>query len=82
MQPISNPFSEAHFRPFKTHIVLRDLKGKGWVVTVVPVAGRHSFSGGWRSFAVDNRLEEGDVCIFELVKRNEMQVHVFRVRQS
>ncbi|XP_057465716.1 B3 domain-containing protein Os01g0723500-like [Actinidia eriantha] len=84
VKPITNPFSKAHFPPFKTHIVLRDLKGKGWVVTVVPVArGTHSLdSGGWRSFAVDNRLEEGDVCIFEIVKRNEMQVHVFQVRQG
>ncbi|KAG5551875.1 hypothetical protein RHGRI_010099 [Rhododendron griersonianum] len=39
---------------------------------------RHSFSGGWRSFVVDNGLKEGDACIFELVKRAEMQVHVFR----
>ncbi|KAE9444813.1 hypothetical protein C3L33_23289, partial [Rhododendron williamsianum] len=46
--------------------------GKGWVVTVIPVAGRHSFSGGWRSSVVDNRLKEGDACIFELVKRTEM----------
>lgn len=47
-------------------------------MTVIPVAGRHSFSGGWRSFVVDNGLKEGDACIFELVKRTEMQVHVFR----
>ncbi|KAE9447230.1 hypothetical protein C3L33_20881, partial [Rhododendron williamsianum] len=76
--PICRPFSQAHFPPFRTHIILRNSKGKGWVVTVIPVAGKHSFSGGWRSFVVDNGLKEGDACIFELVKRTEMQVHVFR----
>ncbi|KAF7127870.1 hypothetical protein RHSIM_Rhsim11G0170400 [Rhododendron simsii] len=78
LQPICRPFSQTHFPPFRTHIVLRNSKGKGWVVTVIPVAGRHSFSGGWRSFVVDNGLKEGDACIFELVKRTEMHVHVFR----
>lgn len=38
-------------------------------------------SAGWRGFALDHRLEEGDVCVFELVDRENfgLLVHIFRV---
>lgn len=40
-----------------------------------------SFSGlgkQWKKFALDNNLEEGDVCIFELTGELVMDVHIFR----
>ncbi|XAR64083.1 hypothetical protein NMG60_11024289 [Bertholletia excelsa] len=40
-------------------------------------------TGGWKNFAVENNLEEFDVCLFELVSRTNdalvMDVAVFRV---
>ncbi|KAG6502843.1 hypothetical protein ZIOFF_035132 [Zingiber officinale] len=36
---------------------------------------------GWAAFARGNNLEEGDYCVFELVKQTEMQVHIFRATQ-
>ncbi|WVZ96682.1 hypothetical protein U9M48_042287 [Paspalum notatum var. saurae] len=46
-------------------------------------AGNNSvrISRGWAKFASDNRLQLGDICLFELVtymKRLEMNVHVIR----
>jgi len=40
-----------------------------------------SFSGGWRRFAIDHRLEEHDVCVLELIDKTNyvVLVHIFRV---
>ncbi|BFG37897.1 hypothetical protein CerSpe_241710 [Prunus speciosa] len=36
--------------------------------------------GGWREFVMENCLMEGDVCVFELIERNDivLKVHIFR----
>lgn len=38
------------------------------------------FSTGWTTFAIDTSLSEGDVCVFELIKKNPMvfEVSIFR----
>lgn len=38
-------------------------------------------SAGWKRFALDHELEEGDVCVFEVLSRENltMLVHMFRV---
>ena len=40
-----------------------------------------SFSRGWSAFANENNLRVGDVCVFELIKRDDvvLKVSVFRV---
>ena len=40
-------------------------------------------SGGWTSFASDNNLREGDICLFELMKnkvelKQKMMVYIIR----
>lgn len=39
------------------------------------------FKGGWKSFAEDNDIKEGDICWLELVNpiKLELQVHIFRI---
>jgi hypothetical protein len=39
--------------------------------------------GGWLEFAVDNRLQAGDLCLLELVKNKSlaMAVHIIRSEQ-
>ncbi|KAJ7961889.1 B3 domain-containing protein [Quillaja saponaria] len=34
------------------------------------------FQNGWRSFAMDNNLEVGDVCVFEMINRRELTFRV------
>ncbi|XP_077224922.1 B3 domain-containing protein REM10-like [Tasmannia lanceolata] len=34
------------------------------------------FAGGWRRFALSNKLEEGDECIFELMAKDVMEVRI------
>ncbi|WCJ19561.1 B3 domain-containing protein Os11g0197600 [Euphorbia peplus] len=33
---------------------------------------------GWSAFGKDNSLKDKDVCVFELIARNELKVHIFR----
>ncbi|GLT58115.1 hypothetical protein SLA2020_310370 [Shorea laevis] len=72
-------FSMAHLPDCKTEIVLRNLLGECWTVNSVPDSkGRnvHTFCGGWMSFVRDNSIKMGDICIFELVSKSEMRVHI------
>eukprot|EP00798_Chlamydomonas_sp_ICE-L_P017143 gene17143-23448_t len=38
----------------------------------------HGFSGGWKTFAVDNDLAAGDEVIFEVIDQERMKVYIFR----
>ena len=42
---------------------------------------RGSFSRGWSRFANENNLRVGDVCVFELIKSDDvvLKVSIFRV---
>lgn len=72
-------FSKAYLPYCKTEVFLRNLRGKCWTVNSVPDSkGRtsHTFCGGWMAFVRDNDIKMGDICIFELVNRCEMRVHI------
>jgi len=51
-----------------------------WTMKLVRSDGKRLGGVGWREFAKENDLEEGDVCIFELVLRNDsvFKVHIFK----
>lgn len=68
-----------HLPKCKIKIVLRNLKGDCWTVNSVPttkVHTLHTFCGGWMAFVRGNGLKMGDICIFELVRKCEMRVHI------
>lgn len=72
-------FSMEHLPNSKTEIVLRNLNGKCWTVNSIPtlkVQTLHTFCGGWMAFVRDNDIQMGDICIFELVGKCEMRVHI------
>ncbi|KAF5191207.1 B3 domain-containing protein rem16 [Thalictrum thalictroides] len=58
-----------------------------WTVTVVhgPATNNSGLSGGWSKFVIDNNLEEGDACLFELCIEEKqicalnIDVSIFRV---
>lgn len=57
-------------------------RGRTWTVMLnVSAVGTKSvrvsiLKRGWKEFAEDNKLKVGDVCIFELISKNEM---IFKV---
>ncbi|TVU26286.1 hypothetical protein EJB05_28825, partial [Eragrostis curvula] len=58
-----------------------DPQGKPWEVQYGYNSERSvaAFSGGWGKFAVGNNLEKFDVCVFELLKEDNIKVHIYRV---
>ncbi|XP_062101230.1 B3 domain-containing protein Os01g0723500-like isoform X2 [Humulus lupulus] len=79
---IPHQFSTAHLPNYKTEILLRNLNGECWTVNSVPDSqGRlvHTFCGGWMAFVRGNGVKIGDICIFELVGKCEMRVHISEV---
>ncbi|KAL7155164.1 hypothetical protein ABFS83_03G057100 [Erythranthe nasuta] len=72
-------FSVEHLPASRTEILLRNLNGKCWTVNSIPttkVQALHTFCGGWMAFVRDNDIQMGDICIFELVGKCEMRVHI------
>lgn len=49
---------------------------KSWVVDLIHHKNKLSISRGWAKFVEDNTLQEGDVCSFELTRRDD---YVFNV---
>ncbi|XP_042494948.1 B3 domain-containing protein Os11g0197600-like [Macadamia integrifolia] len=71
-------FARKHFHfQKKTMVTLWNKKGQAWKVNMLYTSSRIALCGGWGAFVYANQLEEGDICIFELVGKLEMQVHIF-----
>ncbi|KAK3412462.1 hypothetical protein EUGRSUZ_I01211 [Eucalyptus grandis] len=77
--PVPSKFAKEHFLWRRTNIVLRDAEGQTWKVAHHCNGKRHYFSRGWRAFLYDNELKIGDVCIFEVRNKKEVQVHIYRL---
>lgn len=61
---------------------LVDGTGQTWMCKwLVNHSGRR-LSAGWKRFAVDHLLEEGDVCVFEMIDRVKLTllIHIFRIK--
>ncbi|XP_059647778.1 B3 domain-containing protein At3g19184-like [Cornus florida] len=39
-------------------------------------------SGGWRGFAIDHQLVDGDALVFQLIRPNKFKVYIIRVNQA
>ncbi|KAI3895758.1 hypothetical protein MKW98_025549 [Papaver atlanticum] len=60
---------------------LRDSEGRTWDVGISTYREKHTkLVTGWSDFVLDNRLEVGDVCIFELIDRDNLQIDVTIMR--
>ncbi|XP_010270408.1 PREDICTED: B3 domain-containing transcription factor VRN1-like [Nelumbo nucifera] len=68
----------------KENVILRVSDGRMWPARCILRQGMTWISKGWADFALDNNLEEGDCCVFELTKTNviEMQISIFRVLED
>ncbi|XP_024360739.1 B3 domain-containing protein Os03g0184500 isoform X2 [Physcomitrium patens] len=56
--------------------ILEDENGKEW--ECLYLAHKEGITGGWRKFLLDNELEDGDCCIFELKSPLRFKVHVLK----
>jgi hypothetical protein len=59
-------------------------KNQTWHSELSDNGGALRISGGWTSFARDNQLREGDICLFELMKNKgqpKMMVYIIRSKR-
>ncbi|XP_062208972.1 putative B3 domain-containing protein Os03g0621600 [Phragmites australis] len=70
------------FLPWEDQIGKLQLNGKLWQVQFrITNKNLRRLSVGWKEFVSDNRLQIGDICLFELLKnkmRLTMNVHIVR----
>ncbi|KAF7810930.1 transmembrane protein 45B [Senna tora] len=65
-------------------VTLETWEGKQWCARCIYRRGSgcgRSIGRGWAKFAMDNAIQEGDVCVFELVSRIDiiLRVGIFRL---
>lgn len=60
-------------------VVLEDEKGEEY--EAVYIGRRSGLSGGWKRFALDHKLDDGDALLFELVEPKRFKV-CMRVEQE
>ncbi|CAM6079090.1 unnamed protein product [Sphagnum tenellum] len=81
LQNIPCDFAKSHFPKEDTDLILEDDNRYKWPARWLRNAGRRGLSGGWGTFSRDHFLEEGDVCVYEVVDSCNWRivVHIFRV---
>lgn len=81
MQHIPTKFASKYLHEISELITLQDSSGKQWPVRCIFKRHASKLSQGWSQFVRDNHLEEGDVCVFELMEKKNvvLKVTMFRV---
>lgn len=84
LQNLNRQFGNEHLPKTTQNITLMNKAGFKWTVKWIKSGSQAGCSGGWRRFSLDHRLEEFDVCVFEVVdpKKFVVLVHIFRVLGS
>ncbi|GAA0176388.1 hypothetical protein Leryth_003683 [Lithospermum erythrorhizon] len=61
-------------------MTLIDENGEEW--PTIYLARKSGLSGGWKRFAVDHDLVDGDALVFQLTKATEFKVFIIRVNED
>ncbi|WOK95481.1 B3 domain-containing protein [Canna indica] len=69
-------FCKEHLPPNELKMVLEDENGTEY--DAVYIGSRTGLSGGWRGFAMDHNLEDGDVIVFELTEPARFKVYIIK----
>ena len=77
MQSVPIPFAEKMYIQNGQDVMLK-VGDQSWEVWFsIPRTRRWgSFSNGWSTFANENNLKVGDVCVFELIKSDDVVLKV------
>ncbi|PSR95005.1 B3 domain-containing protein [Actinidia chinensis var. chinensis] len=69
-------FCEDHLPKTTVQMVLEEENGTEY--EAVYIGERTGISGGWRAFALDHKLDDGDAVVFELIEPTRFKVYVVR----
>ncbi|KAJ7982710.1 B3 domain-containing protein [Quillaja saponaria] len=68
-------FASKYLNTQQEHIKLQ-MDGKQWPASLYVASSGKKIGRGWKTFAHDNNLKIGDVCVFELINRKEIVLEV------
>ncbi|KAH7672446.1 B3 DNA binding domain-containing protein [Dioscorea alata] len=69
-------FCKDHLSLNEFRMVLEDEQGVEY--DAIYIGNRTGLSGGWRAFAIDHHLEDGDVLVFELIEPDRFKVYIIK----
>ncbi|KAK8955207.1 B3 domain-containing protein [Platanthera guangdongensis] len=69
-------FCRDHLPLRETKMILEDEAGEEQ--EAIYIGRRTGLSGGWRSFAVDHKLEDGDALVFKLIELTRFKIYVVK----
>ncbi|KAF2290311.1 hypothetical protein GH714_010315 [Hevea brasiliensis] len=70
-------FCKDHLPKEDLDMILEDENGSTYDAKYL--GKRNGLSGGWRGFALDHKLDDGDAVVFELVESDRFKIYTFRV---
>ncbi|KAG7613432.1 B3 DNA binding domain [Arabidopsis suecica] len=73
-------FCADNFPEETMEIELEDEEGE--VYEAVYIGRRAGLSGGWKRFALDHKLDDGDALLFELVEPKKFKIYVFKGNEN
>ncbi|KAF3454780.1 hypothetical protein FNV43_RR05228 [Rhamnella rubrinervis] len=73
---LPSKFCECHLSTSVLDMILEDESGKEYEATYI--GKRAGLSGGWRAFALDHKLDDGDALVFELTEPTRFKVYIVR----
>ncbi|CAH9121129.1 unnamed protein product [Cuscuta epithymum] len=73
-------FCEDHLPKSTTDMVLEDEEGAEF--DAVFISKRTGLSGGWRAFALEHKLDDGDALVFDLVEPTKFKVYIVKASHS
>ncbi|KAL2470853.1 putative B3 domain-containing protein [Abeliophyllum distichum] len=69
-------FCENHLPKTTVDMILEDEEGSEY--EAIYISKRTGLSGGWRAFALDHKLDDGDALVFELIEPKRFKVYIVR----
>ncbi|XP_047177220.1 putative B3 domain-containing protein At5g58280 isoform X3 [Vigna umbellata] len=73
---LPSKFCEEHFPKTVCDMVLEDENGSEY--KAVYIGNKSGLSGGWRAFALDHKLDDGDALVFELIEPSRFKIYIVR----
>ncbi|KAJ7964338.1 B3 domain-containing protein [Quillaja saponaria] len=77
---LPSKFCEDHLPKKLWDMVLEDENGSKYEATYI--GNRSGLSGGWRAFALEHKLDDGDALVFELIEPARFKIYIVRAFPS
>lgn len=80
LKGLPTKFCENHLPASVVHMELEDETGKEY--EAIYIGKRTGLSGGWRAFALEHKLDDGDAVVFELVEPTRFKVNTLYLNRN